>query len=281
MNISLLFKLVGVVAAFSLTFPAIAQENGEGQETPEGETEETAEEEAPALGIIFLKPPERPLLGSVTQPATNSTATTVTPAILPSSTLSDLSQLTEDVLTSTGNPELATFLRSVNLNVSKFGLSPQYRFTMGGANVNLPSSLQSNMQLNPIIFGAIDALNVVGTVTLERDFSITEVRNDSIIYNKIEIDSFSLEWAGIAFSGSGIVDVDLGGMLSGELDLTVTSWNDAVNLGSFIRGAQTAEIEILLSVLTSGDELTLPVSFENGVAKIGQMTIGTFPSIYR
>ena len=277
MTTSLLLRLLGVAAAFSLTFPAFAQDTAEDQETPDGEVEEVVEEEAPAPGIIFLKPPERPLLGNVSSPAT-----TTTPAsTLPTTAQPSLSGLTADVLSSISNPELVTFLRAVNLNVAEYGLGSQYRFTMTGTNVNLPSSLQSNMQLNPIIFGTIDSLDLSGLVVLERGFSVEEVKNDSIIYNQITIENVALEWGGIAFSGNGIVDVDFGGMLSGKMDLTVTSWNDDVNLGNFIRGAQATEIEILLSVLTSGDALTLPVTFDKGTAKIGQMTIGTFPSIYQ
>lgn len=276
MKTSLLLKLVGIVA-FIFAFPAFAQDT---TEDPAPADEEVVEEEAPAPGIIFLKPPERPLLGSVTKPATATTLPTTTTS-LPTTTQPRLSGLTEEVLSSISNPELVTFLRALNLNVAEFGLGAQYKFTMQGTNVNLPSSLQSNMQLNPIIFGTIDSLDMAGGVTLERDFSVEEVQSNSIIYNQITIENIALEWGGIAFSGSGLVDVDFSGMLSGELKLTVTSWNDDVNLSNFIKGAQATEIEILLSVLTSGDALTLPVTFDKGTAKIGQMTIGKLPSIYQ
>lgn len=274
MKTSLLLKIMSVVAVFIFTVPAFAQDANDEPET----TDDGVIEEAPALGIIFLKPPERPLLGSVTNAATTTTLPTTTQ---PTNTQTALSALTEEVLSSISTPELVTFLRAVNLNVSEFGLGSQYQFVMEGTNINLPSSMQSSMQVNPIIFGSIEHLSLTGTVTLERDFSIEEVRNNSIIYNQISIENISLDWGGIAFSGKGAVDVDLGGMLSGEVKLTVTSWNSDVNLSSLIRGAQATEVEILLSVLTSGDELTLPVTFDKGVAKIGQMTIGTFPSIYR
>ena len=282
MNTSLPLKLLGVAAAFIFTFPAFAQDTGDSQDIPDGEVEDVVEEEAPQPGIIFLKPPERPLLGNVSRPTTESTPTETKPInTLPTTVQPIGSRLAEDVMTSLDNPEMATFLRALNLEVSKFGLGSQYRFTMNGSNVSLPSSLQSNMQLNPIVFGVIDMLDMSGSVTLERDFSIESVRDDTIIYNQFTIDSVALEWGGIAFTGSGVVGVDLSGMLNGELKLTVTSWNDSVNLGNFIRGAQAAEIEILLSVLTSGDALTLPVTFNKGTAKIGQMTIGTIPSIYQ
>lgn len=246
--------------------------------------EETTEDIQP--GIVFIKPPDRPLLGiGVNEEPDEVETPEDVEAVEPVSsqplgiTPINNDAIEADILASIEDPAVADLLNAMSLSVGTIGVGPRYAVKLEGAGVDMPTELAGGLSIISESFTRIDYFELDMIATTSREWTPGSISNGSLNLTKLEVANIALLWGGISFYGDGNLDVDAGGILNGTLKVTVTSWNSKVRLAQFLGRGGAFEIDVLLGVLTSGDELTFDVKFANGEVKIGNQVLANVPPL--
>ncbi len=250
----------------------------------------TEEQAPPSSGIIFLKPPDRPLLGSgagTTTPTTTTLPTvsqTPLPEVVTQQPLPDqpsnsrFASLEDEVYVAMNGDPTIQIMQSADFSIREVGLTPRYEINMSGENVPVPNQMVTSLELNPAIFGTLNYIELDMTLLTEQKWEPGDLIDGNLAVQSLQVQNIALVWGGISFYGDGELEVNGAGQINGTIRLTFTSWNSSMKLESLV-GPQATGIEILLSVLTTGDALTLPIEFDQGVVKIGQQVLGILPPL--
>lgn len=215
--------------------------------------QETPAEEPASSGIVFLKPPSSPILGAQSNKP--------------------------DILSIIENNDIRTLINSADFSFARRGLGNVYRTRLRGVSIQLPNQIMRDLNLDPTIFWIVDNVEIDTEVTLSEPWSRRAYDAGTLRITKIDVSLVTLDWAGVAFTGDGSLTVDALGLVSGKVDLRVTSWNPGISLTERLPMAETSELDSLLQVVLVGGELTIPMNFDHGVIKIGILPVGNIPAL--
>lgn len=214
---------------------------------------EPAEEPPASPGIVFLKPPSSPILG--------------------------VQKISPDVVDIITRDDIRSLVTASDFTFTRRGLASVYRARLKGNSVQLSNRIMQELQVDPAVFWIVDAVEIDAVINLSEPWSRSAYDAGTIRVNEIEVTKVALNWGGIAFNGDGNLTVDVLGLVSGKLDLRVTSWNPDFSLTDRLAGAQTSELDSLLQVVLVGGELTIPLNFDHGIVKIGILPVGNVPAL--
>lgn len=211
------------------------------------------EEEPASPGIVFLKPPSSPILG--------------------------VQSNKPDVLSIIENNDIRALINAAEFSFARRGLGNVYRTRLIGVNLQLPNQIMRDLELDPSTFWIVDNVAIDTEITLSEPWSRAAYDAGTLRITKIDVAEVTLDWAGVAFTGGGVLTVDALGLVSGKIDLRVTSWNPDISLTERLPQAETSELDSLLQVVLVGGELTVPVNFDHGILKIGILPVGNVPAL--
>ncbi len=230
---------------------AVGEADGEGE--GDGDTEDPATGVPPPREIIFLRPPDNPIVGRT---STNS-----------------------DILSLIDNVEIRDALREANFSFTRKGLGADYQLSLNGGALSLPDTLLRRIPGNTELLQNVNAVSATTLVSLNKAFDMESVETGELLVESVRVESLSLDWAGLILTGSGDFDVDGFGRLNGEATLTVSDWQGAFNLSQLIGVTAASQLEPLLSILTGDAEFTVPVIVKDSVASIGGNQVGIIPPV--
>ncbi len=148
-------------------------------------------------------------------------------------------------------------------------------------NLSLADTLTERLGASGL--GPVDALRLDATLHFERPID-RHAPEDPPALRQIEVHDLSLDWGTIALDGAGLLDVGPDGILSGALDLSLESWQRAIEMAveaGLVPEEQSRMITQGLSFLGSGGEsaLDLPLRFADGQIHLGPIPLGPAPRL--
>lgn len=154
-------------------------------------------------------------------------------------------------------------------------------FGLGVTNLSLPDTVRE--RLGAAGLGPIDDLRLDATLRFARAID-RHALEDPPALREIDIHDLSLDWGEIALDGAGLLEVGPDGALSGTLDLSLASWQRAIELAvaaGLVPDDQSRMITQGLSLLGGGaaSSLDLPLRFADGQILLGPIPLGPAPRI--
>ena len=132
----------------------------------------------------------------------------------------------------------------------------------------------------------IDGATLDATLTMAEPIDRRTLEGAPVSVQRIEIDGLDLDWGEIGANAEGTLDVGADGVLSGEVNATLTNWQGALQIAAqagLLPEGQMATAEQALGMLSTmsggGDRLTVPLSFREGQVFLGPVPLGPAPRL--
>lgn len=188
-------------------------------------------------------------------------------------------RMKSEVLSLIPGAEGRALLSAANLTVSQ-ATTPEnfYHLVLDGQRVSLPVSIADELaEIGlPIV---IDVIAVDVGVSLDKPWSLMDVRRKSLHAENIAVKDFVLHWGDIQITGDGAFSVDAAGLVTGMMLLQVSAWQNLLDMAS-INDEQLAAIGQIMSAMAVSDgSIPLTVTVEDSSVIIGSITVATIPPL--
>jgi hypothetical protein len=171
--------------------------------------------------------------------------------------------------------------------VTQDGASPEtYQFDVNATNLTPGILMRAALSLPESWPGSFDAftanLNVVFDVPWDRT-ALAQKRPQPRVITLRKINAI---WGDLRVSATGGLTIDLSGIPTGTMSVTVTNWREILKVAETsgaLPDAQRLQAEIILGALSnlggSPDDLDLTLSLQNGEMSLGPIRLGPAPRL--
>lgn len=164
------------------------------------------------------------------------------------------------------------------------GTAPnQYDAFLDLDGLTLPDDLRSILDQAAAFPASFDQFTIDGTITMGVPLD-RHALTDYPRPTQMTLNGMTVTWGGLQLRGKGEIDIDNAGIPTGRITMSAQNWRDliamAVNVGILDQGiANTAQN---MGALLSGgtNELSVPVTFANGLMSLGPLPIGPAPRFF-
>ncbi|MBE0413340.1 DUF2125 domain-containing protein [Yoonia sp.] len=103
------------------------------------------------------------------------------------------------------------------------------------------------------------------------------------VLNTLELRNLTLDTPDLSLTATGQVDIDALGVPEGRITLRTAQWrrliDELVTAGVIAPDMQRTVMNVAQAMVTGGDVLVLPVTFQNGFMSIGPLPLGPAPRL--
>lgn len=171
---------------------------------------------------------------------------------------------------------------------SKLSTAPfAYDVDFNAKGLALPDTVMAAVSRAGALPGTIDSTHLGATLTFDRAWDRAGIEAGTPALRGVVIDDVTFAWGQLDLRGKGVLGVDARGFAEGKIDLTTKNWRgmlDAVEQSGMIGGGLAGTLRGALGLyarLSGGDELSLPLEFKDGAARLGPVPIGAAPVLAR
>lgn len=152
--------------------------------------------------------------------------------------------------------------------------------------VQLPQPLRDLVDPLGVLAPVADSLVLDARASLDGPLDRHAVEGSLPGIHQMHLNRLALRWGNLALQAAGSLRADADGLAEGRLTLQADNWRDllaAVVRGGLISRSIANALELALGFLErrgpSGGSIDVPVSFANGRAAMGPLTIGPAPRL--
>ncbi len=202
----------------------------------------------------------------------------------PALVLDHANLVAEDVRIASGGKEVSAARVLAATRVPEGAEADRQNIGLTLDDVDLPATLAGRLGGGGA--GRIDGLTLDAFLDLSAPVSRKSLAGGDLSVTRIEVSRLDMVWGEVALGASGALDVAPDGMLSGEIELTLTNWQRAIEIATrtgLLPAAQRQMAEQGLSALSAlssrPDRLTAPLSFRGGWIYLGPVPLGPAPRL--
>lgn len=169
------------------------------------------------------------------------------------------------------------------------GDAPDFAHQIGfdAMNLTLSDSLKRSLDPASILPGNMERAHFDIIAAFDAPWDRHSIEGTKPQLTAISVKDIDITWGKLNLRAKGLLNVDAQGFPNGDLNVTAKNWQEILNLavrsGIISRDiAETAKGGLNLLSQLSGDRTTLniPLSFGNGLIRLGPIPIGAAPRLH-
>lgn len=184
----------------------------------------------------------------------------------------DTPEITHQSVTHTADSLRASFNRSDDHEA-------QYEVALELSGLRPDATVLAGLDPNGTLPPMLARSRILATLAYDRPLRVAD---DPPALREITIDEMGLIWGDIAIQATGRLRPDIGGTLSGQLDLRINNWDELLQLlvAASVMAPDAAQMAQMLLTSMSDREtghLDLPLQVRQSVMSFGPVSLGRLP----
>jgi len=149
-----------------------------------------------------------------------------------------------------------------------------------------PTVLVRELDRAGVLPASFQTLRMDASATFDAPLSQASFENGTMRLNALELKDMNVAWGDFILRATGDVTVGADQFLIGAVTVRATNWEQMLDMAvesgavqSEYAGAIRTALTLMSALSGNQSELDIPLKFQNGVTKLGPLTIGDAPKI--